>query len=370
MARILFVSPMSTQGGPVYILLKFVEHVSQQHGVAVLASGSGELFDILEQMGIPGYRTGPHSLRRWGIPWLGRLVRNEEFDLVYGCGYRSGVRNALIAAKLIGKPFIWHINEQVKVGKRRKWRTAFFLRYADEIIGDSHACIEAIKHYVPNRNVHLVYNGIEPDEYQLDVAEARQHVRSTLGVPSENLVIVNAGIVCGRKGQAYGLETAMGVLRAYSEVTFAFLGALDVEPEYALPLKERVERLGVADRIQFLGFRTDFARFLVGSDVFFHTAARDPFPVAVLGAMAARLPVVAFGVDGLKEQVVDGETGYLVPFGDVNGMVKALKKCLASPSLRKCLGEKGWQRALALFTAEEMGRRVSAIINRVLERNA
>lgn len=333
-----------------------------------MAAGAGELFDSLEQMDIPTYKTGPHGLRRGAIPWLYRLIRRQEFDLVYGCGFTSGVRNALLAAKLAGQSFVWHINEQLKMNWRREWRTALFLRYADEIIGDSHSCVQAIKYYVAGKNVRLVYNGIEPTEFQLDVTKARQHVRDVLGVPSEHRVVVNAGIISARKGQAYGVQAASRVVQDYPDVAFAFLGELDVEPEYALSLKQQVERLGMASRIQFLGFRDDFARLLVGADLFLHTAAWDPHPLVVLGAMAARLPVVAFAVDGLKEQVVDGETGYLVPFSDVDSMARALEKLLASPSLRQHLGESGRQRVQRLFTAQEMSGRINRLISEVLAR--
>ena len=184
-----------------------------------------------------------------------------------------------------------------------------------------------------------------------------------------NLIDAGGGYIDLVKGASFfDSSLSFSIVRG-GRLDIAFLGALDVRPKYALHLKERVGQAGMADRIQFLGFRDDFARFLVGADLFFHTAAWDPHPVVVLGAMAARLPVVAFSVDGLKEQVVDGKTGYLVPFGDVDGMARALGQCLGNPSLRERLGREGWWRVQTLFTAEEMSRRISRLICDILAKD-
>jgi glycosyltransferase involved in cell wall biosynthesis len=366
LTRILFIFPFSAHGGPTYRLLRLIAHFRRKHMVAAVVPGEGSIVQDLEQMDIPVYRTGSQGLSRRATPWLCRLIRQEGFDLVYGTSYRTGMRNALIAAKLTGRPFVWHINEMLKEVRSEHWRRALFLRFADLIIADSEACARSVRRHASGKNVQVVYNGIDPDEFELDTADAKQHVHRVLGVPAEQLVILNAGLVCPRKGQEYGVEAAVEILKEVPAVTFAFLGGLDLDPEYANGLTTRVSKRGLEDRIQFLGFRDDFASFAAGSDVFLHTAAQDPHPLVVLSAMAASLPVVAFAVDGLVEQVVDGETGYLVPFGDVEAMVVALRQCLASPSLRQRLGESGRQRVQAMFTAEEMGRRVGALVDRLL----
>ena len=366
MARILFVSHTSDIGGPTNRLLTLLKHLRAQHEAAVVAPDHGALFDRLESMRIPAYAPGGYGLTRKAIPWLSLLILRGRFDLVYGNNYSSGPRNALIAAKLTGRPFTWHINEMLKTDRSRHRRTALFLRYADLLLADSKACAQSVQRHVPTKRVHQVYNGIELGDFQLDVQEAREHVRSILGVPDDHLLIVNAGTVCSRKGQEYSLQAAIQIADEYPNASFAFLGDLDMEPEYAHALKARAGDAGLEDRIRFLGFRRDFHEFMVGSDICLHTAIQDPHPITVLSAMAARLPVVAFAVDGLKEQVVDGETGCLVPFGDEAVLVRALRTCLQDPALRERMGEAGRQRVQTLFSAEEMARRIGELIDEVL----
>ncbi|GAH47966.1 unnamed protein product, partial [marine sediment metagenome] len=244
-ARILFVSHMSVLGGPSHSLLKLVKYLKQQHEVVVVAPGDGALFEELEHMGIPGYRAVPHGLTRRSIPWLCRFIVREKFDIVYGNNFSSGPRNALIAAKLTGRPFVWHIREMLR---ERHWRTDFLLRYADVIIAISRACAQLVQHHVPKKNVHVVYNGIELEEFQLERTEARQHVRRILGVPPDHLVMANVGIVHPRKGQAHALNIAADILRHEPTAIFAFLGSLDKKPEYARHLKEQAARLNIEDR--------------------------------------------------------------------------------------------------------------------------
>lgn len=344
-------------------MLKFI---GQVHEVAVVAPGDGELFRILEEMGIPGHRAPARGLTRRSIPWLCQLIARGRFDLVYGNNYGTGSRNALIAAKLTRRPYLWHIREMLRDGHQR---TAFFLKYSDAVIAVSHASARAAERYLPRMEVHVVHNGIEPGEFQLGVEEARDHVRSVLGVPPETLVVANVGAVCSRKGQLYALEMAAGTLCNGSETIFSFLGRLDIEPSYALQAKDLAARLRINDLTVFLGFRRDVPLFLSGCDVFLHTPVWDPNPRVVLEAMGAGLPVVSFDVNGVSDMISDGKTGYLIPFGDVGAGSEALTELLDNASLRVRMGELGRKRVRAKFTAEETAKRIEALISDLLNRS-
>jgi glycosyltransferase involved in cell wall biosynthesis len=368
MARILFVSPISTSGGPVYILKKILESVSQRHQVEVVAPGKGELYEFAVQQMLPYHQAGEgrEGLGWRRLPWLYRLVRKGRFDLVYGCSFRTGPRNALIAARLAGRPFLWHINELLKGPKQVNRLNAFCLRYASLLIGDALPSLAAIQQYVPGKPVHLVYNGLEAQEFQLDKDEMRRFVRQELGAPPDAQVVLNAGLLCERKSQHYALEAAIRLAASRPQAWFAFLGGDDFEPAYARRLYERSAASGYGERIRFLGFRQDFAQFVAGSTLYLHSAVRDPLPMVILGAMAAGLPVVAFGVDGVPEQVIDGETGFLLPAKDVDGLVQATGRCLDDPELSRRLGEGGVRRVREVFSAEAMCAKVNTLIDSLL----
>jgi glycosyltransferase involved in cell wall biosynthesis len=105
----------------------------------------------------------------------------------------------------------------------------------------------------------------------------------------------------------------------------------------------------VPDQVELLGARGDVSDLLARSDVFVLSSRSEGFPVSILEAMAAGLPVVATDVGGVAEAVVDGETGILVPAADPNALAGALERLIADVELRRRLGAAGRARALRLF---------------------
>ena len=110
-----------------------------------------------------------------------------------------------------------------------------------------------------------------------------------------------------------------------------------------------VGRQGLSERVELLGARADIPELLAHSDVFVLSSRSEGFPVSVLEAMAAGLPVVATDVGGVAEAVEDGETGLLVPATDAEALARALERLLADGELRRRLGAAGRARALSLF---------------------
>ena len=128
-----------------------------------------------------------------------------------------------------------------------------------------------------------------------------------------------------------------------------------------------IVRRHLQDRIHLLGLVRDIPELLASADIFLHTSKSEAHPRVLLEAMAAGLPVVAFSVEGNLETVVDGETGYLLPFGDIRGMAAAVRTLLESPELAAEMGRKGRERVRGNFTAAQTADRVALIIDGVLQ---
>ena len=107
-------------------------------------------------------------------------------------------------------------------------------------------------------------------------------------------------------------------------------------------------RQGLSERVELLGARGDIPELLARSDVFVLSSRSEGFPVSVLEAMAAGLPVVATDVGGVAEAVEDGETGLLVPPATRRAR-GALERLLVDGELRRRLGAAGRTRALGHF---------------------
>jgi glycosyltransferase involved in cell wall biosynthesis len=131
------------------------------------------------------------------------------------------------------------------------------------------------------------------------------------------------------------------------------------------PMRPQVERAiaeqGLGDRITLAGMRDDVPTRLAQAQVFMLITRREGFPIAVLEAMRAGLPVVASDVGGIAEAVVEGETGSLVRPGDPAALADALVPLLRDPTLRLHQGRAGRQRFVDEFGFATHLRRIWAV---------
>jgi len=97
-------------------------------------------------------------------------------------------------------------------------------------------------------------------------------------------------------------------------------------------------------RVEFLGHRPDVAEILARAQVFALSSRSESFPLTVLEAMRARLPVIASNVGGISEAVVDGHTGLLVPIGTADAWADSLKHLLVDRETRDSMGANGRDR--------------------------
>jgi glycosyltransferase involved in cell wall biosynthesis len=124
-------------------------------------------------------------------------------------------------------------------------------------------------------------------------------------------------------------------------------------------------RLGLSDRIEFLGQRTDVDALLSKAQVALLITNWEGFPRSILEAMRAGLPVVASAVGGIGESVRDGETGFTVAHADVEGLRRRLKQLLDNPGLRVSMGRAARSLYEREFTLKQTVERTLAIYDEV-----
>jgi glycosyltransferase involved in cell wall biosynthesis len=130
---------------------------------------------------------------------------------------------------------------------------------------------------------------------------------------------------------------------------------------------ELTAKLGMRDRVEFLGVRSDVPELLAETDVFVLASKQETLPISILEAMRAGLPVIASDVGGVSEEVIDGETGLLVTPGSVEELQAALSKLFSNRTLRKAMGRAGRRRFEKMFLADMMINKTAALYSEVLE---
>ncbi|MGH9798682.1 MAG: glycosyltransferase, partial [Candidatus Polarisedimenticolia bacterium] len=117
------------------------------------------------------------------------------------------------------------------------------------------------------------------------------------------------------------------------------------------PHRPRVEALGIRDRVTVLDSVPDVENYLNAADLGLYTSDYESFGLSILESMFHRHPVLATRAGGVPEVVLDGETGFLPAPGDIGGFVEKLDALAEDPERSREMGERGYERARALFSA-------------------
>jgi glycosyltransferase involved in cell wall biosynthesis len=104
-------------------------------------------------------------------------------------------------------------------------------------------------------------------------------------------------------------------------------------------VQEYASKLGIENNIDFMGSRTDVPKILASSDIFVLSSDWEGFPISIVEAMRAGLPVIASNVGGISEVVIEGSNGHLVPRGDTARLCKVIRQLLTDKKKRIKMGQ-------------------------------
>jgi glycosyltransferase involved in cell wall biosynthesis len=206
----------------------------------------------------------------------------------------------------------------------------------------------------PAAKISVGYNAVEIDRFD---RPAPVGLRKQIGGGDRPLVLTAARLD-EQKGHPV-------LLRAASElpgVDFVLAG----EGPRRGSLEALAAELGIADRVHFLGYRSDIPELLAACDVFALPSLYEGSSLAVLEAMAARRPVVSSAIGGTDELIEDGAEGLLVAPGDAEGLATALRRLLDDDGLRAAFATGARERVERDFTPAAMTGRVEAIYAELL----
>ena len=330
------------------------------HEAVFVSPGPGEFLALAEG---EGFRTrvlplgGALDVR--ALTRLRAFLRAERADVLHTHAHFSlnvlgRVAGRLAGARVVAHMHIANVFRAGGVGRRAQVAldnaTA---RLCSRIVAVSEATRDSlVEQGYPAGRVVVVHNGIAPAE---PVAPRRPE-----GAPDGSPLLLHVGRLAPVKGQRELIE-ALARLRRTDAL--AVLAGKDLERggSYQRELEALAAELGVPERVVFAGYRDDVPALLAAADVFVLPSFAEGLPLTVLEAMAAARPVVASRAGGTPEAVVDGETGMLVPPGDVRALADALDELLADPERARRLGEAGKRRVEERFSAAAMTDRALAV---------
>ena len=325
------------------------------------------------------------------LPWmpefsawmLDRLRRERPYDLVHANFFMSGLVAARISAEL-GVPFVVTFHALGRVRRQFQGAADGFpsARFAIEerIVAEADRIIaecpqdrdDLIRLYDADpARIAVVPCGFDPEEF----APMRPHLaRQRLGLPADDLVLLQLGRMVPRKGVDTAIRT-VARLRAGHGVPARLLvvGGAQRRPDPAAEpelgrLADIAREEGVEDQVEFVGRRDrdELRLYYAAADVFITTPWYEPFGITPLEAMACGTPVIGSAVGGIKFSVRHGETGYLVPPNDPDAVAERVAYLYRRPELLARLGRQATRSVAEEFTWERVVDRLASVYDDVI----
>jgi glycosyltransferase involved in cell wall biosynthesis len=347
-----------------------------------LARGEGSMAFVAESRGVDVVAID--ELHREISPFrdaravlkLARLIRRERPDILHTHTAKAGAVGR-VAALLAGDarpPIVVHtFHGHVLRGYFDPVRTLGF-RLLERWLARATTVLIAVSPEVRDDLVRLgvapaskfavIRLGIELSERLPDVDGHRgRRTRALVGIPERAFVV-------GWIGRMTAVKRTDDVVRAMRLLVDrgvdAYLCLVGDGPDRE-PLEKLAHELGIARRCLFVGYQEDVSGFYAAFDVLLLPSVNEGTPVSAIEALAAGRPVVATRVGGVPDVVVDGQDGFLVEPGDVDGLAERLASLAADPARRREMGEHGRNRVLPRYGVSRLIDDVDRLYRSLLE---
>lgn len=290
---------------------------------------------------------------------LYRLFRKERFDILHAHTPVAALLGR-IAARLAGIPLViytahgFYFHDRMRTLPRIAYTWLEWLggRMTDLLFTQSaeDAATAVALGIADPTNVVAIGNGVDVRRFEPDQGEARAATRLALGIPETAIVIGIIGRMVAEKGYREFCSAASVIAQKYPEAWFVAVGDR-LPSDHATGVERDIAqaRARVGNRLVLTGLRSDVPDLLAAFDIFTLPSYREGMPRTIIEAMMMGLPVVATDIRGSREEVVDEETGLLVPPADADALCAAMELLVNDVAARSRMGKAGRRRALELF---------------------
>lgn len=294
--------------------------------------------------------------------FLTRLIKTKNIDAVHT--NTAAVWVGGFAAAITRRPHYWQIMELVDRPRLVSWMMRKTVgRFSTKVFCISNAVRDffILSNPGKGKKFQTVYHGVDRSVYDHTISGLA--LRGNLGLDADKVLVTFAGRFNGWKGQNVLADAMPVVFEQVRNVHFLFIGScFQGQEHYEQELKARVaELVQQGCQATVLGFQSNLPEWLAATDIFvLPSISPEPNATVTIAAMSMGLPVVGTNIGGTPESVVDEETGLLVNPNDPGQLASAVIRLVRDPDLRRDMGEKGYQRALRMFSIENYCQKVTA----------
>ncbi len=242
----------------------------------------------------------------------------------------------------------------------------YLSRFADWAVANSQAGVKyLVERGISHSRVMVIYNGINLDRLTADNGHVEQ-IRRRLGVPPDGKVVGIMARLFPQKNHALFLQAAVEISKRVPETRFAIVGDGPLRGS----LEQLCRQLALGSKVVFFGEQRDVGNYLSACDIVVLTSMAEGCSNSLLEAMALERPVAATNVGGNQEVVKQGETGFLVPAGDVKALTEVVIKLIQEPTKARYMGQKAREVVVSQFSLEKMVKDYEALYEKALHQKA
>jgi L-malate glycosyltransferase len=324
----------------------------------------GAMLAELEKLGIPVVVLGRRPGLDFGtLPALIQWLRRNEVSVVHTHLYAADTYGRL-AAFLARVParFSTRHNTSAWAGSARRALAWLLSLVSTKVIACGAEVGRNMREHegISARRLVVIPNGVNLRRF--DEAD-RSAFRRELGIGDDEPLIGVVGRLHPQKGHSDFLEALARLAQDGPTFRCAIVGSGPLDAE----LRDRCARLGLSERVHFVGQRKDVPNILAALDVFAMPSRWEGLPMALLEAMALGCAVLASSVGEIPGVIQDGVNGRLVPAGNVTQLTVATRELLESAALRRRLGEAARRTVVERFNAEMTARAYEDLYAAALE---
>lgn len=393
--KILFISHDANRAGSQLLLLQLLRLLKDRNvPMHLLLCGGGDLEkEFAKVIGITKYYVEPTVQENSFIDKVKRKLRiddkREEHiaqsldqDVVHslesqniGLVFVNSIANAQVYHEKLGSmhglPMVLFLHE---LGMSARMYTnqvhlKFLLSKANEIIAVSQAVANYYiqEYHYPVEQVHtFTLIDHEMVDQRLKVAQ-RNLLHEKFGIPEEAIVIGGCGNAEWRKGNDLFNWIAQAVVKKANSlpVYFVWIGAGPQHDIYKLILDD-IKSMGLTDQIILIPPTAHALSYISRFDIFLLCSREDPYPLVVLEAALAEVPVVCFEGAGGAPELIESDAGIVVGNVDIQAASDAIIKLALNPELRNSMGHVARQKVLTRHNTDQSVDKIESIINKYL----
>jgi glycosyltransferase involved in cell wall biosynthesis len=382
--EILFISHDAGRTGAPFVLLNFQRWLKENTSVrfTTILRRSGPLETEFAKLGETFLIEGSWNRRSLPARFANRLglltsksekefaaLRDRSHRLIYSNTVTNGdVLRALVRP---GVQVITHVHELdywIKESGATNWKQV--RSYTTKFIAVSEAVSQNLQrqHGIAPARIEVIHEFIPTKpQAQCDVQSQRPISRAQLGIPEDAFVVGGSGSETWRKGKDLFVQLA-ALLRRRSEgrpFRFVWVG-WEGDEEDRRKLKRDMEEAGVSDSVQWTGEVANPLDYFACFDVFALVSREDPFPLVCLEAALLEKPVICFAGAGGAPELVEEDSGFVVPYLDLNAMADKLLLLSENEELRRKMGACGAVKVRNRFSLDVMAPRLYHLIDSLL----